>query len=490
MILRPIEPVVASFLKSQIGSGSVRSIKIGLQQLCELYRSNHRLRTSDRSEMEQLVIGVLYSHGPHDAKVRRWALNALARIGHPTTSSEAISHSIETYSGDPQTAASAIAAMFALFPGNAYERLKQLHDFPEDLVVLSALQHAPQSTIEAAKTKVNIHKATVDVLKLALVAIGLNRAPEHIFDPRYANSVIVRDLGTHDDPIVSQYTVWAICENPALGLKDLGLPLKDIESKPPNVRAWMFRLVAANDTDPVVGLEYIELGSRDPDIEVRAGLAMGLGHVYFDGIQPLVLDWYGNETDEDVRLRLLDHIVRQADQSPSYKEEALRVYKADSTTTRQRERMEAAAAGQEVYGDFKRYAFAGGATLFDMGQPQGVVIVNNNINIGGNVTGSAIAQGGDATTTTSASPFTVEVTQAIQSELAKAQRDVHAADIDQHVKDEILSLLRTAVAKPSPENLSPVVAALKKAADLVADGSKVALGLASAIFALGKLGIF
>lgn len=491
MILRPIEPVVASFLKSQIGSGSVRSIKIGLQRLCELYRANHRLRASDRSEMEQLVIGVLYSHGPNDSKVRRWALNAVARIGRQATSSVAVTHALQTYAQDPQTAASAIAALFALSPADAFARLKKDHDFPEDLMVLSALQHAPQSALDAVKATVNTNSATVDVLKLALVAIGLNRAPEHIFDPRYTNSVIVKDLGTHNDVIVSQYSVWAICENPMLGLKDLGIPLKDIESKPANVRSWMFRLIAANDTDRATGLEYVELGSRDSDVEVRAGLAMGLGDVFFDGIQPLVMDWYGSETDDDVRLRLLDHIVRQADQSPGYKAEALRVYKADGTTTRQRERMEAAAAGQELYTEFRRYAYAGGATLFDaLPQHGGVTIMNNSINISGNVTGSAIAQGGDATTTTSASPFSVEVTQAIQSELAKAQHEVQTAAIDQAVKDEILSLIRTATTKPTPETLSPVMTGLKKAAGLVVAGSQAAAGLASVILALQMLGIF
>lgn len=491
MILRPIEPVVASFLKSQIGSGSVRSIKIGLQQLCELYRSNHRLRTLDRSEMEQLVIGVLYVHGPNDGKVRRWALNAIARIGRSATSGAAITHTLQTYAHDPQTAASAIAATFALYPADAYARLRTVHDFPEDLVILSALQHAPQSALNAVRTTVNINSATVDVLKLALVAIGLNRAPEHIFDPRYANSVIVKDLGTHNDDIVSQYSIWAICENPTLGLKDLGIPLKDIEAKPANVRAWMFRLVAANDTDPATGLEYIELGSRDSDIEVRAGLAMGLGHIFFDGIQPLIMNWYDNETDDDVRLRLLDHIVRQGDHSPSYKEEALRVYKADATTARQRERMEAAAAGQELYADFKKYAYAGGATLFDISPYSGgVTIVNNNLNISGPVTGSAIAQGGDATTNTSASPFSVEMVQTIQSELANAQREVHVAEIDKAIKEEVLSLIRTAAAKPTPENLSPAMAGLRKAAGLIAAGSKTVAGLAAVILALEKLGIF
>lgn len=441
--------------------------------------------------MEQLVIGVLYSTGPNDPKVRRWTLNAIARIGHAASSTAAVTYALQTYQADPQTAASAIAAMFALCPNEAFERIKAAYAFPEDLIVLSALQHAPQSSVDAMKATVNINTATLDVLKLALVAIGLNRAPEHIFDPRFANSVIVRDLGGHDDDIVSQYSVWAICENPTLGLKDLGIPLKEIEGKPSNVRAWMFRLIAANDGDQAIGLEYIELGSRDPAIEVRSGLAQGLEYVYFDGIQPIMLDWYGAEKDEDVRLRLLDHIVRQADQSPSYKAEALNVYKAAATSTRQRQRMEAAAAGQPLYRELRDYDLSGGATLFDLHEGKGpVTIVNNKIVFQGSVNNSAIAQHGNANNTVAHSPFSVETRQAIQENLAIAQRELHSLEADADLKKQVAALVQKAATNPTPENLSPALDGLKKIASVASSSGKIASGVAAVVDALEKLGIF
>jgi hypothetical protein len=440
--------------------------------------------------MEQLVVGVLYTHGPTDAKVRRWTLNAIARVGHPASSVAAVTHALQAYQDDPQTAASAVAAMFALCPADAYERVKAAYAFPEDLIVLSALQYAPQSSVDMMKATVNINTATIDVLKLALVAIGLNRAPEHIFDPKFANSVIVRDLGTHDDDIVSQYSVWAICENPTLGMKDLGIPLKEIEAKPPNVRAWMFRLIAANDADPVSSLEYIELGSHDTAVEVRSGLAQGLEHVFFDGIQPIVLDWYNDEQDEDVRLRLLDHIVRQADHSPSYKEEALQVFKAASTSTRQRQRMDAAAAGQPLYSEFRQYDYSGGATLFDPPAKKGSVTIVNKLVIQGNVTNSAISQTGDATATTSHSPFSIETRQAIQEALADAQRELHLVEIDTALMREMLALLQKAATNPTPETLTPALSGLKKVASVISSSGKIAAGIGTAVEALEKLGVF
>ena len=52
-------------------------------------------------------------------------------------------------------------------------------------------------------------------------------------------------LGKHHDPVVSQYSIWAITENSALGVADLGIDLKNIEQLPANVRAWVFQLLAS-----------------------------------------------------------------------------------------------------------------------------------------------------------------------------------------------------------------------------------------------------
>lgn len=484
MILRPIDSVVASYIKAQIGSSSVGSIKAGLQHLCELLRSRHVLREADRAPMEQLVIGVLYNQGRHDDKVRRWALNAIARVGRVESACEAISFTLENFSHDPQTAASAIAALFALQPDEAYSRLKRDHDFPEDLVVLAALQHAQHSTLAATNTRVNIDTATVDVLKLALVAVGLNRAPEHIFDPRYENSQIVKDLGRHDDAVVSQYSVWAITENDMLGLKDLGVPMKDIEAQPDNVRAWMHRLNVTQEKNLARNLEYLQLGASDVSVIVRSGLALGLNHVYYDELAPLVLDWHGGEDDEDCRLRLLDHIVRQADRSPSYKARALKIYREDATFERDRVRMRAHAAGHDLFGDFVRFDNRGGPSLFDSLPIAGVTNVKNVINIHGNVTGSSISQGGNATTSTSQSEFSAESITEVRRILASAQRDIHAAELDRDLKGEILAAIARGAESPTTETVGGLVGVLKRVAGIIGPAAKAAGAIASIIAAI------
>jgi hypothetical protein len=139
------------------------------------------------------------------------------------------------------------------------------------------------------------------VLKLGLIVVGLDRAPANLFHPRHSNPEIVKVLGSHHDSVVSQYTVWAIAENDSLGLSDLGIPISSIETRPPNVRSWMFQLIAMSPATAKANLEYIELGAGDPHPEARLGLAAGLRETFYDGIEPLVLDWFYSESDQKSR---------------------------------------------------------------------------------------------------------------------------------------------------------------------------------------------
>lgn len=493
MIQGLVAPDLASYLKAQISQGSARSIKNGLQHLCELLRSGQLLVEADRREVERLVIGVLYSDGPQDDKVRRWGLNALARVGRQESSTTVIMHMLEKYASEPQTVASAVAALFALHPSDAYQRVQSANSFPEDLILVSALQHAKQSALPGSNAKINIEAASIDVLKLALVAIGLNRAPEHIFDPRHPNSAIVKALGRHHDRIVSQYSVWAICENPTLGLGDLGIPLKDIEGQPANVRAWMLRLVAADSADRRDAHSYVALGAGDRDAEVRSGLALGLAHVFYDGLQDLILDWHGTEDDDETKLRLLDHIVRQADNSPAYRDRALEVYSGRASDAL-KQRMRAAAAGRELYGALRRLDDDGGPLLFNFQVAiSGGRIVNNDnrINIGGNVVGSSIAQQGNATTETDGGIFSATTVKELQTLLSRAEKCLHTStEIDAALKAEALAVVGEAARQPTPENARKALKILKRVGAALASSTSFAADVASIVAGLGALGIF
>ena len=157
------------------------------------------------------------------------------------------------------------------------------------MVTLAALQHIDANQLDLSSLPIDVEKASPDLLKLALVVVGLDRAPPNMLHPRHENPELVKALGGHHDAVVSQYTVWAITENESLGLGDLGIDVRNIEQQPPNVRAWLLRLIAMTPEDAESNFEFVELGTNDPAAEARAGLALGLRDTYFDGLEALVL---------------------------------------------------------------------------------------------------------------------------------------------------------------------------------------------------------
>jgi len=275
-------------------------------------------------------------------------------------------------------------------------------------------------------------------------------------------------LGGHHNNVVSQYSIWAITENKSLGLEDLGIDIRNIEQQPPNVRAWLFRLIAMTPEDAEQNFEFIELGTQDPAVEARAGLALGLRDTYFDGIEALVLDWFTSESDTEVSQHLLDHMVRQCSNCANYEAMVLEVYEKEPTGSSLRQRMEAAAAGSSLYGKFKR--MDGSLDLF-----RGATsVTNNTFNVSGNIQGGAVSLGGDATnfapTTIHYSPQTIE---AIQSELSMLESELHQANINARLRREIVEHVQAARADPGPEKISKVIMVVRQAGEAVLAGTAI-----------------
>ncbi|HVX76509.1 MAG TPA: hypothetical protein VHB49_10295 [Bradyrhizobium sp.] len=236
-----------AYLRTQLDTGIPDRTKRALQDLCRVYRRGQRITPDQLLGVEQTIVGILHTPQAQDEKVRRWALNAIARIGRARTCLEAVIN-ILTKFDDPQTIASGVAAVYSI-SANPTASLGVLKGFDPKTMLLGALQHVPHDQLDLSHLPIKVDTAELDHLKLALVVVGLDRAPAHLFDPRYENAAIVKVLGSHDDDVVSQYTVWAITENGHLSIRDLGIPLKDIEQQPANVRGWMFQLVGMSADD-------------------------------------------------------------------------------------------------------------------------------------------------------------------------------------------------------------------------------------------------
>lgn len=477
-ILQLLDRTTTSYLKNQIESGDSQRTKIALQQLCKHYRSGYRIHPNQLVGVEQSIVGLLYTQG-RDEKVRRWALNALARLGREPNCAEAIMHTLKQFSHDPQTSAAAIAAIYRM-SRTASELLRKL-SFDEQMVTLAALQHVDSNRLDLSALPLNVETASADLLKLGLVVVGLNRAPANMFHPRHEYPEIVRVLGGHHDTIVSQYSVWAITENNTLGLADLGIDVRNIEQLPTNVRAWVLRLIAMTPEDAERNFEYLELGSRDPSAEARTGLAVGLRDTYFDGLDAFMLDWFTSEPDADVRSYLIDHMIRQAVQSPNCQEMVVDLYEKEPPGSALRERMEATAAGTAMYAKFKQVDQS--ADLF-----KGMSVTNNTYNISGGIQGGAISVGGTASNDGAVSvhyaPRTVEE---IQRELSKAERELHQIGVGEDIKKEALEAVEAAKAETSPAKVDRAIKALERVETVAGKAAAIGTSIGTIASAIGKL---
>lgn len=463
MVRKIINEQSASFLKSQIEFGAPRHTKRALQELCRLYRSGHRIVHPDQLlSIENSVNGLIFTR-PTDKKVRRWALNTIAQLGRKKYSLEGVRHALEKYHDDPQTVASAIAALYGI-DRDAEQFLKKKELFPNDLIVLAALQRAKLEDIDVTQTRINIETATADILKLALIVVGLDRAPEHIFDPRHTNAEIVRAVDKHHDKIVSQYSVWAIVENRKLNINNLGIDFKDVETHPPNVRSWLFRLVAINPDFEGSAIEYIRLGIEDHVPEAREGLAIGLRDTYFDGLEALVLDWFYSEEEIEIRDYLLDHMVVHNNVCPSYENHVSEHYELETSGSTRRMRIEGLARKTPLYRKLKMIGLSE-QDLFS----QVSVHIYGGLNVTntyktGDIQGGAVSIGGDATSAGAVNiSYNVNTIKALQGELSAVRRLLSGIDLETTLKAEIDAAIIQAQTNPNPENVGIIHASLQKA---------------------------
>jgi hypothetical protein len=451
--------IIVDYLKSQIETGDPARTKKALQEICKHYRDGYRVHPNKLVGLEQSVVGLLYTQAS-DEKVRRWALNTLARLGREPQCMEAVMHALKQYDHEPQTSAAAIAAIFRM--SRKARAILQKLSFDEQMVTLAALQHVDVNKLDLSALPIDVETASPDLLKLALVVVGLDRAPENMMHPRHENSELVKALGGHHDNVVAQYTVWAITENPSLNLIDLGIDIKLVEDQPANVRAWIYRLIAMTAEDAEQNFEYVELGSRDPIAEARSGLALGLGGTYFDGLEALVIDWFINEPDSEVSQHLLDHMIRQSEDCASYSALVLEIYEKEPTGSSLRKRMETTAAGTILYSRLRQIDRSddlfGGVTN----------VTNNTFNIKGGVQGGAVSLGGEATNVGStAIHYNPQTVEAIQSQLSKLEKELHASSIEPQLKENILRDVQAAKADPTPDKISKVTSAVRLAGEVV-----------------------
>lgn len=349
MVLRPlISTHQTAFLRFELDHGDARRRKKALQEICRLYRGGFQFNAENSHAVETTIDGLLLQNS-QDRKVVRWGLNALARLGRRGVSDNPVRLTLKHYDGDPEITAAGIAALSSMFQGRL-EEIDIFRNCDPSLRVLAALQNTDPRMLDLSNIKIDIDNADKEILKLALITVGLNRDIENLFHPRHSNGVIVKALGKHPDDIVVQYSVWAIIENRKLNLDDLGVNTHAIDNLPPNVQSKVMQLIAQREPDKERRHQVLLDGPFLPYPEAREGMAKGLQHVYYDGLEGITLDWSRQEAVDYVRTLLAQHFARFSNVCVLYEEEAINLFESEPQL---REPLLLGAEGKPLYGKLK-----------------------------------------------------------------------------------------------------------------------------------------
>lgn len=333
-----------AFLKFELEHGDSRRRKVALQTISKLYRAQHVLNAEQRQSFE-LAINGLVLQADQDRKVARWCLNALAHVGKRGNSDRYITQALRLYEGDPEITAAGIAALSKMYGARIGEQPDFLALDPT-LRTLAAMQHTDPRHLDLKKIRINLDQSSPEVLKLALITVGLNREVENLFHPRHSNGQIVKALGQYPDKIVVQYSVWAIIENKRLAINDLGVPIDQIDSLPSNVQSKVLQLIVEREPDAHAKHRFIADGPYYQSSEARDGLARGLAIRYYDGLEEVTIDWFENETVSDIRALLAEHFARFSETCAPYEDLCLRIM---SEEPKLKGRILAGAEGKRLY---------------------------------------------------------------------------------------------------------------------------------------------
>jgi hypothetical protein len=368
---------------------------------------------------------------------------------------------------NPEVLSWAVAAIFAITNDEDALRILRSHGIAlNGALLLASAQHAAKLREMLSSHRVDIDNDSALELRLASLLLGFDIAPEHMFSDHHENRSVVGELNRHPDNLVAQYSVWAIRENPALGLSDLGFPLKDIESRPANVRSWTYQLVS-RDTDSFDdNLDLLECAAFDDESKAREGMAIGIRERWVDGMDYIIIDWTARENDVATMSYLYEHMAAQSDQSPAYSELIRRIYADAKYNALQRAQLEVAASGTSLYSEMQRIQIEERRQqdMFVLNRTDGSSIVQQIFNSGG----GAINVGANAPTGNIAiknQKTLLDSSEALSDKLNEALDFVRALEVTPEIRQDAEKALEEASQTSTPGKVQKVIEALKNIKD-------------------------
>ena len=358
-----------------LASSGHKNNKKGLQRLCTLYESRQRLR--DAADYRQLVKSYLHSE---QVLLRRWSMKALGLIGHRDDTEMLVNQlRVET---DPEAQTWGTAALLRNAKDRSLREICEEAGLPASTpLLLAGRLYADQAWLKKHWIPVKVSVSDDDLtLKWAIFLAGYGRAPLELFDPRHENAVFLGELNQHDNPEITEYSVWALWERPEFGVTHLKVPAHAIMSTPENARKWLYRLYLKDPLRHGLDVSAVSLMRKADASLAREGLALGLAEISSADFDAEILDWYDDEREPVVRDALLVGMARFSERNADFAFTAELRFKSAVEDQGLRARLLAASAGTSLFARLRRAEIesamiAEGLQLF---APQTTVIIGQN----------------------------------------------------------------------------------------------------------------
>jgi len=393
-------------------------------------------------------------------------LNAIALIGNLKDNLQAVVDVLHKDQNDKDVVGAGVAAVVSLTrpkqPDDLALRLKAIGIPMDGAALLAAVQQSDVFLNDLSKCGVDPSNADEFDLRLAMIVVGLGKAPEHLFNSRHLNGDVLGSLNLHDDHSIAQYSVWALRENPRYGLPQLKIPLHDTNAQPSNVRSWIYQLVTADAPTADENRDYVFGAANDNEARARLGLAVGIRQLYLNGLDDVAMRWLENEADPEIKRALLEHMAAHAEVGNGYRDAVVESFRREPVGSMERWRLRAASQGTKLFGElYNLDRQSESLSLFGeevMGGSSVVNISGQNVNIGivagrnANVSGKTIA--------------TVTINDAL-AELDKLKAGVAHSELPDGLVVELTAAIAAAKAEPKKSTIQKVLAVLKGAGDLL-----------------------
>lgn len=425
-----------------------------LQRLCEWYEDGRLIQ--DATSTRQLIHSLI---GSEHVLVRRWAIKALALIGHPEDFRRIAERLRVEQDAEAQTWG--VTGLVKNAQNRGLKEICELAGLPKSAAIsLAARLYAPKAWIanHADETRISLDDDEL-TLKWAIFLIAYGKAPIDLFHPKFSNEIFLGELNAHDADEISEYSIWGLWERPDFGATYAKIPLEEAKGHPESVRKWLYRLATQSPIEVGLDPDALSYLRRDESIRAREGLAQGVYDLPPADFGDQVLEWYTVESDPRVRENLLASMAGRSAESDDFADAVRMQFEQEAPDSALRRRLMAASVRTPLYRTLKRLDIEAANArqgIFDV-MRQNVTVMGDlkvsetNFNIAGNFSAQTVA-GGDMFNSANGA-----VQQLQRSDEGTAQALRQVLGILERSKavpgsDEVAKAVKLVAEVPTPEN--------------------------------------